>query len=107
MNDLGEGRTEVTMAAGVTPLAGRFSQGSYTLKLQNSRLFKAISLKNSRPFLATRHTNYRMTAPPSGLVRSSRDHGRMKRYLRDVTFTHTISMPFDMIFTHFDTLLMP
>ena len=41
-----------------------------------------------------KNTNYRTPAPPSGLVRSSRDRGRMVRH-----FTLTIFMLFDAIFT--------
>ena len=69
----------------------------------NSKTFQGFSRpsngKNQGCFSNKKHKNYRTTAPP--LVRSSREHGHMMRYLHDVIFKH-----FNAIFTHFDTLSM-
>ena len=58
----------------------------YAAVLQDSYTFEIVQF-NAK--------NDRVTAPSSGLVRSSRDNGRIMQNLRDTTFTR------------FDTSLMP
>ena len=70
------------------------SQGYFTEELK--AIFRDEKTKNDR-----------MTASISGLVRSSRDDGRMMRYLRDATFARAIFTRFDEIFMRFDTSSMP
>ena len=85
-------------------------RGSYTFEIVQFNAFQGFFEEVFKAILAMKkHKNYRPTAPPSGLVRSSSDHGRMMRYLRDEAFTRTIFTSFDVTFTHFefDTSLMP
>ena len=71
-------------------------------------MFQGYFTEESKDSLAIKkHKTYRTTAPPSGLVRRSYDHGCMMRHLCDATFTRAIFMHFAAIFTRFDTSLVP
>ena len=58
--------------------------------------------------IKTQKLNYRTPAPPSGLARSSRDHGRdICDICANETFTRAILKRFNDIFMRFQTSLMP
>ena len=73
-------------------LTRRHTTGFIHLKLRYgikgfSRLFHG---RIQGYFSDKKHNNHRTTAPPSGLVRSLRDRGRMMQYLHVATFTLAI-----------------
>ena len=81
-------------------------KGFFFFFFEVCEVFQGYLKEKFKAILATKkNKNYCTTAPPSGLVRSSRDYDRMMRYLRDIytTFTLAIFKRFDTIFMNFGT----